>query len=103
MRPILQRTPCVFATSLPAIRSSSSAVNRARGSVWRLCPRGGGKLFEPYVEDLVADGVGHVWYAAATRGPTAYTTLVARRSVLAARRAEFAAMVRGMARALRWM
>ncbi len=61
------------------------------------------QLFQPYVETLVAEGVGHVWYAAATRGLTAYTTLVARRSVLAARYDEFAAMVRGMYRALRWM
>ncbi|HEY3845813.1 MAG TPA: ABC transporter substrate-binding protein [Acetobacteraceae bacterium] len=61
------------------------------------------QLFQPYAETLIAEGVGHVWYAAATRGPTAYTTLVARRSVLAARRDEFAAVVRGMNRALRWM
>jgi NitT/TauT family transport system substrate-binding protein len=61
------------------------------------------QLFQPYVESLVMEGVGHVWYAAATRGLTAYTTLVARRSVLAARRDEFVAMVRGMDRALRWM
>jgi NitT/TauT family transport system substrate-binding protein len=61
------------------------------------------QLFQPYAEMLIAEGVGHVWYAAATRGPTAYTTLVARRSVLAARRDEFAAVVRGMNRALRWI
>jgi NitT/TauT family transport system substrate-binding protein len=61
------------------------------------------QLFQPYVETLVAEGTGHIWYAAATRGLTAYTTLVARRSVLTARRDEFAAMVRGMDRTLRWM
>jgi NitT/TauT family transport system substrate-binding protein len=61
------------------------------------------QLFQPYAETLVAEGVGHIWYAAATRGLTAYTTLVARRSALVARRGEFAAMVRGMYRALRWM
>ena len=61
------------------------------------------QLFQPYVEMLVAEGAGHIWYAAAARGLTAYTTLVARRSVLAARRDEFAAMVRGMYRALRWI
>jgi NitT/TauT family transport system substrate-binding protein len=61
------------------------------------------QLFEPYVETLVAEGAGHIWYAAATRGLTAYTTLVARRSVLAARRDEFAAMVRGIYRVLRWI
>lgn len=61
------------------------------------------QLFQPYVEELVSDGAGHIWYAAATRGLTAYTMLIARRSVLAARRDEFAAMVRGMYRALRWI
>ncbi|HVC63140.1 MAG TPA: ABC transporter substrate-binding protein [Acetobacteraceae bacterium] len=61
------------------------------------------QLFQPYVEELVAEGAGHIWYAAASRGLTAYTTLVARRAVLAARRDEFAAMVRGMRRALGWM
>jgi len=60
------------------------------------------QLFQPYVEELVADGAGHIWYAAATRGPTAYTSLVARRSIIAARRDEFAAMARGMHRTLRW-
>jgi NitT/TauT family transport system substrate-binding protein len=61
------------------------------------------QLFQPHVETLVAEGVGHIWYAAATRGLTAYTTLIARRSVMAARRDEFAGMVRGMYRTLRWM
>ncbi|HUB49025.1 MAG TPA: ABC transporter substrate-binding protein [Acetobacteraceae bacterium] len=60
------------------------------------------QLFQPYVEALVAEGAGHIWHAAATRGPTAYTSLVARRSVMAARREEFAAMVRGMHRTLQW-
>lgn len=61
------------------------------------------QVFQPYVEELVPDGAGHVWYAAAERGLTAYTTLVARRAVLAARRDELAAMVRAMARVLRWV
>ncbi len=29
------------------------------------------QLFEPFVEELVASGVGHIWYAAASRRPTA--------------------------------
>ena len=61
------------------------------------------QLFEPYVETLMSEGTGHIWYAAATRGLTAYTMLIARRAVLAARREEFAGMVRGMYRALRWI
>ncbi|HUB14362.1 MAG TPA: ABC transporter substrate-binding protein [Acetobacteraceae bacterium] len=59
--------------------------------------------FQPYVETLMAEGVGHIWYAAATRGETAYTSLVARRATIDARRDDFAAMVRGMHRTLRWL
>lgn len=61
------------------------------------------QLFQPYAEELLATGAGHVWYAAADRGLTAYTTLVTRRATLAARRDELAAMVRAMYRALRWI
>ena len=61
------------------------------------------QLFQPYVEGLVRAGRGHVWYAAASRGLTSYTSLNTRRSVLAARRDELLAMTRGMARTLRWL
>ena len=37
------------------------------------------QLFQPYAEELIASGAGHVWNAAASRGLTAYTTLVTRR------------------------
>ena len=61
------------------------------------------QLFQPYAEDLLISGAGHLWYAAASRGLTAYTTLVTRRPVIAARRAEILAMVRAMRRTLRWI
>ncbi|MGE0225849.1 MAG: ABC transporter substrate-binding protein [Acetobacteraceae bacterium] len=61
------------------------------------------QVFQPYAEELLSAGAGHLWYAAADRGLTAYTTLVTRRPVLAERRAELGAMVRGMHRALRWI
>ena len=61
------------------------------------------QLFQPYAEELLASGAGHLWSAAADRGLTAYTTLVTRRSVLATRRDELAAMVRAIYRALRWI
>ena len=61
------------------------------------------QLFQPFAESLLASGEGHVWYAAAERGLTAYTTLVTRRATLAARREELAAMVRALYRALRWI
>jgi NitT/TauT family transport system substrate-binding protein len=61
------------------------------------------QLFQPYAEELIASGAGHVWYAAASRGLTAYTTLVTRRATLMARREEMLAMVRALHRALRWI
>jgi NitT/TauT family transport system substrate-binding protein len=61
------------------------------------------QLFQPYAEELLQAGTGHLWYAAADRGLTAYTTLVTRRTVLGQRQDELAAMVRAMYRTLRWL
>lgn len=61
------------------------------------------QVFQPYAEDLLASGDGHLWYAAATRGLTAYTTLVTRRPVLATKRPELQGMVRAMHRTLQWI
>jgi NitT/TauT family transport system substrate-binding protein len=61
------------------------------------------QLFQPYAEELVASGAGHVWYAAADRGLAAYTVLVTRRPLLDTRRDELLAMTRAMARTLRWI
>jgi NitT/TauT family transport system substrate-binding protein len=61
------------------------------------------QLFQPYAEELIASGAGHVWYAAAERGLTAYTTLVTRRPLLLSRRDELLRMTRAMAHVLRWI
>jgi NitT/TauT family transport system substrate-binding protein len=61
------------------------------------------QLFQPYAEELLQSRAGHLWFAAADRGLTAYTTLVTRRSVLIERRDELAAMVRAMDHTLRWI
>jgi NitT/TauT family transport system substrate-binding protein len=61
------------------------------------------QLFQPYAEELIASGAGHVWYAAADRGLTAYTVLVTRRLLLETRRDELLAMTCAMMRTLRWM
>jgi NitT/TauT family transport system substrate-binding protein len=61
------------------------------------------QVFQPYAEDLLASKVGHLWYAAADRGLTAYTTLVTRRAVLDRKRDELLAMVRAMHQTLRWI
>jgi NitT/TauT family transport system substrate-binding protein len=61
------------------------------------------QLFEPFAEELIASGAGHLWYAAATRGPTAYTSFYTRRDVLAARRDEMKSLLRGLYRTQRWL
>jgi NitT/TauT family transport system substrate-binding protein len=61
------------------------------------------QVFEPFASMLLADGTGHVWYAAAHRGLTSYTTFYTRRSLLQARRAELQRMVRAIHRALKWV
>ena len=60
------------------------------------------QVFQPYAERLIASGAGHVWYAAATRGLTAYTTLVTRRSVLEQREDDLLKMTRAVYRTLGW-
>ncbi len=60
------------------------------------------QLFEPYVEELVRDGF-HIWYAAATRGPTAYTSFYTTRRRFEADPETMAAMTRGLARTQRWL
>jgi len=59
-------------------------------------------LFQPYAERLLASGAGHLWYAAATRGRTAYTTLVTRRGVLERHHDELLKMTRAVHRTLGW-
>ena len=60
------------------------------------------QLFQPYAEELLASGAGHLWYAAATRGLTAYTTLVTRREVLKQREDDLLKMTRAVHRTLGW-
>ena len=60
------------------------------------------QVFQPHAERLIASGAGHVWYAAANRGLTAYTTLVTRRPTLLARDEELLAMTRALHRTLGW-
>jgi len=61
------------------------------------------QVFEPFPSMLLADKAAHVWYEAARRGPTSYTTFYARRSTLTTRRDELARMVRAIARTETWV
>ena len=60
------------------------------------------QVFQPYAERLIASGKGHVWNAAATRGLTAYTTLMTRRDVLTKRADELRRMTSAVHRTLQW-
>jgi NitT/TauT family transport system substrate-binding protein len=61
------------------------------------------QLFQPFAEELIGAGDGDVWHAAATRGPTSYTSFYTRRSTLIARREELRRIVRGLYRTQKWL
>jgi NitT/TauT family transport system substrate-binding protein len=61
------------------------------------------QLFQPFAEELIASGAGHLWHAAAARGPTAYTSFYARRRLIVERRDEMKKLVRGLYRTQKWL
>jgi NitT/TauT family transport system substrate-binding protein len=61
------------------------------------------QLFEPFAQELIASGTGHLWHAAAARGPTAYTSFYARRKLIADRRDDMKKLVRGLYRTQKWL
>ena len=61
------------------------------------------QLFEPVVEDALASGAGHLWYAASSRGRTTYTAFVATRERVARDPEKLLRMVRAIDRTLQWV
>ena len=61
------------------------------------------QVFEPFVEALVDEGAGHIWYAASTRGPTSYTTLYTSREYAEAQPEVLGAMAKAVQDALVWL
>jgi NitT/TauT family transport system substrate-binding protein len=61
------------------------------------------QVFEPFASTLLDEGAGHLWYAAASRGPTSYTSFYARRVVLRDKRDEILRMVRAIHATQRWL
>ena len=57
------------------------------------------QLFEPYADQLVQQGQGHVWHRFTQRGDIAYTTFYATRTMTQRRRDDCLRLVAGMARA----
>jgi NitT/TauT family transport system substrate-binding protein len=60
------------------------------------------QLFQPYAEELLREGH-HFWYAAAARGPTAYTSFYVTRRRFEAEPETMAALARGLYRTLKWL
>jgi NitT/TauT family transport system substrate-binding protein len=61
------------------------------------------QVFQPYAEELIASREGHLWYAAASRGPCSYTTFYTRQATLTAKRDEMLKLVRGLYRTQKWL
>jgi NitT/TauT family transport system substrate-binding protein len=83
-------------TAPQSMRESTDALRRGEVDVIQ--------VLEPFAEELIACGAGHLWYAAAAvRGYTSYTSFYTRRPTLELRRREFAAMTRAVFRTQRWL
>ena len=61
------------------------------------------QFFEPVVEEALASGRGHLWYAASTRGPTTYRALVTTRDRLVGDAEPLLRMVRAIQRTQQWI
>ena len=61
------------------------------------------QAFQPFVEQAVEEGVGHIWSAAASRGLTAYTALYTTQEVMARDAESLLRMTRAMYRTQQWM
>lgn len=61
------------------------------------------QVFEPFAQQIVDAGTGHQWYAAASRGPTSYTTLNTTREFLAREPDTALRMTRAMYRTQQWI
>ena len=61
------------------------------------------QVFQPFAEELIREGAGHVWYQAAERGLTTYTAFYAPGSFLRENPESALGMTRAMVRAERWL
>ena len=61
------------------------------------------QVFQPYARQLVDDGAGHIWHAAASRGLTSYTSFNTTRAFLERAPDTALRMTRAMYRTLKWI
>jgi len=61
------------------------------------------QTFQPYAQALMDEGAGYLWYAAASRGPTSYTSFNTTRSFIEREPETVLRLTRGMYRTLKWI
>ena len=61
------------------------------------------QYFEPFVSQTLVNGSGVVLHAANSRGPTAYTTFISTRKIIAQKKALFEAMIRAVEQMGPWI
>ena len=61
------------------------------------------QVFQPYAQELIDQGAGHVWYASASRGLTSYTSFNTTRAFLEREPDTALRLTRAMHRTLRWI
>jgi NitT/TauT family transport system substrate-binding protein len=61
------------------------------------------QLFEPYPSMALQSGIGHILYAASSRGPTVYTTFIATKDAIARHREPFTGMTRAIRHMQDWL
>jgi len=61
------------------------------------------QVFQPYARTLLDEGAGHVWYVAANRGLTSYTTFNTTRGFIQRNPEAVLRMTRAMYRTLKWI
>ncbi len=61
------------------------------------------QVFHPFAQQLTDEGSAHVWYSAANRGPTAYTTLNTTRDFIERHPETLFRMTRAMYRTQKWI
>jgi NitT/TauT family transport system substrate-binding protein len=61
------------------------------------------QVFEPYAQQVIDAGIGHRWYAAASRGPTSYTTLNTTRDFIERNPDTVLRMTRAIYRTQQWI
>lgn len=61
------------------------------------------QVFEPLAQKIVDEGIGHIWYSAASRGPASYTTLNTTRQFLERDPDTVLRMTRAIYRTQKWI